>query len=118
MVSTTFDSAVSELATHLTSIERNLLHIIREHLRVGNETLLSYNSNLSNIMDDPGGSSRSARLGQLQKNYLPRFKELIENFNIVEGRLQSFLDGKPIDIYYIKSPIEERERECPFGGSA
>ena len=87
-------STLSELAPYLTNTELNLLHVAYERMRVGDEILESYDSDvrkdlLEGVITNPW------------KAVIIEMKEQIESYRVVEELLKSFIEGKPKDVFYL-----------------
>jgi hypothetical protein len=78
----------------MSSKERNLLHVVYERLRVGDEILENYVSLLSrelqeNLIKDP------------IQGWIKRMQDQIDSYTIITNLLNSYFIGKPIDVFNI-----------------
>src|SRR5439155_8318358 len=101
-----YQSVIAELAPHLTEKERNLLHVCYERLRVGDELLTNY---ATEVLD---GLALRSKLPGFEPfgPYGVMLKEQVESYRIVQRLLHSFLDGNPEDVFYVAEPAADRER--------
>ncbi|MBM4300474.1 MAG: hypothetical protein FJ121_02935 [Deltaproteobacteria bacterium] len=93
-LSTVYRSTISEIYPYLSLKERNLLHVVYERLRVGDEILENYVSILSrelqeNLINDP------------IQGWIIRMKEQVESYGIITNLLKSYLRLEPIDVFNI-----------------
>lgn len=85
--------AVQEsLYPHLKPIERNCLHVIFERLRIADEQMDEFESSFmraikDKIPTDPWGT------------FIGRCEELLASYAVVEHLAQSYLAGKPEDVF-------------------
>jgi hypothetical protein len=93
-ISTVYNSVLAELTPYLTPLERNLLHVVYEHLRVGDDTLAGYT-------DDLLVALRDGTIDDPWQVYIDRMTDLVENYTVTQELLQSYLRGQPIDVFYL-----------------
>ena len=89
-------SVQESLYPHLTPVERNCLHIIFERLRVADEQMNGMEDAFvravkEKVLTDPWGI------------FIGRCEELATSYNVVADLARSYLDGKPIDVFAIKT---------------
>lgn len=95
-LSTVYRSTISEFYPYLSLKERNLLHVVYERLRVGDELLENYISILSselqeNLIEDP------------IKSWIVRMNDQIDSYKIVTILLKSYLKHEPIDVFNVNT---------------
>lgn len=100
-ISTVYHSNISEITPYLCVQDRNLLHVVFERLRVGDELLDSYASELSktlkeNFIENP------------IEFYINKLRDQIESYEVVKKLLLSYINRKPIDVFKIN--LSEGER--------
>jgi hypothetical protein len=88
-------SVQESLYPHLTSLERNCLHIIFERLRVADEQMNGMEEAFvravkEKVLTDPWSV------------FSGRCEELLSSYDVVTELAQSYLTGKPIDVFAIK----------------
>jgi hypothetical protein len=93
-IATVYNSALAEIGPYLTPKERNLLHVVYERLRVGDDILARYADDLlialrEGIIDDPWQA------------YIDRMTDLLENYTVARELLLSYLRGQPVDVFYL-----------------
>jgi uncharacterized membrane protein YccC len=90
-----------ELYPYLSLQDRNCLHVIYERLLIADTLLGSFEEDL-----------RTARAEAVIQDsfqaYHDRLSELLESYKVVEKLIQSYLSGKPIDVFYVSSGGMER----------
>ncbi|HUW26782.1 MAG TPA: hypothetical protein VMW07_09710 [Gallionella sp.] len=89
-------SVQESLYPHLKPIERNCLHIIFERVRVADEQMDSMEEFFilavkEKVQADPWGT------------FIGRYEDLLASYDVVAELAQSYLDGKPVDVFANKS---------------
>lgn len=102
-ISTVYRSTIVELTPYLSEKERNLLHVVYERLRVADDLLENYYSNLTRelkekVIENPFNS------------WIVRITELITSYNVVIDLLKSYLEDKPIDVFLTEFTENERQQ--------
>src|SRR5438132_10711452 len=91
-ISTVYRANLAELSSQLNERERNLLHVVFERARVGDELLANQARDLLR-WQALGANPRSA--------YITQAEDQIKSYRVVELLLTSFLDGKPEDVFQV-----------------
>lgn len=96
LITTGYSSVLSQLYPHLSLTERNCLHVIYERLRVADEAMDEFESDLiqavkEKIIDDPWESA------------IGRLEDLRHSLSVVEELARSYLTGKPTDVFGISA---------------
>ena len=91
-VRTGYDAFIGTLYLIYSERERNCLHVIYERLRISDEIMDSFDKNFkeslkSGLIEQPWGVA----VGQLE--------ELLQSYDVIDGLIQSFLDGIPKDVF-------------------
>ncbi len=102
-ISTVYKSIITELTPYLSTKERNLLHVVYEKVRIGDEMLASHELDIlqavkEKLIDDPF------------KSYISRMNDQINAYECVKKLLQSYLNGEPDDVFYLNMSESERNR--------
>ena len=89
-----YRSVLGELYGHLGDLDRNCLHVIYEYLRVGDETMDRFETDIvralkEKIIDDP------------YEMYAGRLGEVLSAYQQAEKLIDSYLEGKPIDVFHV-----------------
>ncbi len=100
-LSTVYNSVIVEISPYLSLKERNVLHVIYERLRVGDEILENYMSILARelaekFIQDPINL------------WISRMQDQIGSYNKVEELINSYLQGNPNDVFYLDSKGPEQ----------
>lgn len=93
-LSTVYRSTISEIYPYLSLKERNLLHVVYERLRVGDEILQNYVSILSRELQEP-------LIKDPIQGWIVRMNDQIDSYRIIEGLLKSYINKEPIDVFNI-----------------
>jgi hypothetical protein len=101
-LSTVYSSAIAELYPYLKLKDRNLLHVVYERLRVGDEILENYESNLSREI-------KENLIGNPIQGWISRMTEQIGSYKVINDLIKSYLDGNPKDVFYIDRLDKERK---------
>ncbi len=85
---------IGELYPHLTPEQRNCLHVIHERLAVSESVLDSYATDIvaaiqEKVIVDPFTT------------FQDRMGEILQSYKVVERLIESYLTGKPIDVFPI-----------------
>lgn len=93
-LSIVYRSTISEIYPYLSLKNRNLLHVVYERLRVGDDILENYVSILSRelqekLLEDP------------IQGWIIRMKDQLESYKTTTVLLKSYLRGEPIDVFTI-----------------
>lgn len=92
------------MCPYLSEMERNSIHVIYEHLRVVDETISSYDSELSSLIPTAAGSaSGQPMLASFSHTYRPKMEDLLKALSVTENLIRKHLDGKPEDVF--RTPI-------------
>ena len=87
-----FSSIQELLYPHLTSVERNCLHIVFERLRVLDEQMAGMEGEFLRAVKDKV-------LTEPWATFRGRCEELLASCDVVAELAQSYLDRSPIDVY-------------------
>ncbi|MDD2901412.1 MAG: hypothetical protein PHU44_03165 [Syntrophales bacterium] len=93
-LSTVYRSSISEIYPYLSLKERNLLHVVYERLRVGDEILENYVSILSRELQE-------GLINDPIQGWIIRMKDQIDSYRIVDNLLKSYINKNPIDVFNI-----------------
>lgn len=93
-LTTGYASALRELYGHLGDRERNCLHVIYEYLRVGDDTMDQFETDImaaikEEILPDPFSA------------YADRFRDLQTNYENAKRLIDSYLERRPIDVFQV-----------------
>jgi len=91
-----YHSVQESLYPHLKPIERNCLHVIFERLRVADEQMngmeeIFIRTVKEKVQADPWST------------FIGRYEELLASYDVVAELAQSYLDGKPVDVFSNKA---------------
>jgi hypothetical protein len=89
-----YEQNIAELYQHLSKRERNCLHVIYERLRVAEDVLDSFERDYvstvrEKMVDDPN------------EVYASRLSEIYESYDLIDKLIDSYLQSRPIDVFYI-----------------
>lgn len=92
VVTSSYEQTYENLLPHLTQKQRNCLHVVYERIRVAEEFMESFHTNLlgminANSSDDPIGSYKGIA------------HDMKDSYMVVLDLIRSYLDGKPIDVF-------------------
>ncbi len=97
-VSSIYKSTLEELGPELEPKERNLLHVVYERLRVGDERLENFERDIRrDLAEDLVADPFAAHAGLL--------RDLIQSYNVVSNLLKSYLEGRPEDVFPISKVL-------------
>ena len=89
-----YQSIVQDLYPHLSVLERNCLHVIYERLRVADEFMESFESDISTairekVIEDPCNV------------FAGKIEDMIASYSTVKDLTTSYLAGTPIDVFRV-----------------
>ncbi len=95
IINTGYKQHIAELYEHLSLLQRNCLHVVHESLNIADKTLFSFENDFisalrENIIETPYTAYRG------------RFGDILKSYDVVEGLIKGYLDGKPTDVFYIQ----------------
>ncbi|MHB8068622.1 MAG: hypothetical protein ACYDIC_12075 [Desulfobaccales bacterium] len=93
-LSTVYRSTISEIYPYLSLKERNLLHVVYERLRVGDEILENYVSILSRELQEK-------LIKDPIQGWIVRMKGQIDSFVIIDDLLKSYIKCEPRDVFNV-----------------
>lgn len=91
-VRTGYDAYLGDLYTAYSERERNCLHVIYERLRISDELMDSFHKDFQ----------ESLRAGVVKRPWdvaASQLDELLHSYDVIDGLIQSFLDGDPEDVF-------------------
>ena len=93
-LTTGYASALHELYGHLSDQERNCLHVIHEYLRISDDTMDRFETDIltaikEKIFADPYSA------------YADHFSDLQINYENAKKLIDSYLEGIPIDVFHV-----------------
>ena len=91
-VRTGYDAYLGSLYLTYSEQERNCLHVIYERLRISDEIMDSFRKNFQEDL-------KSGLLKRPWDIAVSRLEELLESYDVINGLIQSFLDGTPKDVF-------------------
>ncbi|OGF05537.1 MAG: hypothetical protein A2W00_01755 [Candidatus Eisenbacteria bacterium RBG_16_71_46] len=94
---TVYDATITELTPHLSSRERNLLHVVHERLKVGDVMIADHGRDFLEEL-------RHQQIADPWGAWINRFEEQIGSYQLVERLLQSFIAGNPVDVFHLQDP--------------
>lgn len=94
-IRTGYEAHFDDLYERYSDRERNCLHVIYERLRVGDQIMDSFHQAFqTSLKDGVVKQPWDLAVGQL--------KDLLESYVVVEELIESFLNGKPTDVFHIE----------------
>lgn len=87
-VRTGFDAYLNDLYIEYSELERNCLHVIYERVRICDEIMDSFEKDFQE-------SLTSEIVKQPFDVAVSKLEELLQSYDVVDGLIQSFLDGTP-----------------------
>lgn len=88
----------AEIYEHLGVLERNCLHNIHERLDVADKMLRCFKSDILNLIKDKV-------LDKPYEAYEKHFSDILESYGLVKKLINSYLNGDPIDVCYLRDKI-------------
>ena len=91
-VRTGYDVYLDDLYKIYTELERNCLHVIYERSRISDEIMDSFEKDFQ----------ESLKLGIIKEPWdtaIGKLEELLQSYDVIDGLIQSFLDGTPTDVF-------------------
>lgn len=96
IINTGYKQHITELYEHLSFLQRNCLHVIHEHLNLADKTLFSFEHEIISAI-------REKIIKNPFETYKGRFQDILKSFDVVEGLIKGYLNGKPTDVFYIEN---------------
>jgi len=95
IVSIGYRQHIGELYEHLGQRRRDCLHVIHDRLKNADDMLSSFENDFTSAVQDKVVNDPFAA-------YTGRLSDILENYNCVEKLIKSYLEEKPIDVFYIE----------------
>ena len=96
ILNTGYRQHITELYEHLSPKQRHCLHVIHERLANADSFLDSFESEALQAIENKVITDPYDALKVRLANYL-------ENYNVVDKLIQSYLENRPIDVFYVES---------------
>ena len=101
-VTTIYHAVIAELAPHLTVSERSVLHVAYDRLRAGDELLAAYEDKVADRLPTFRQGLYGSQLSDPIGTYMSKLSDLVGSYEEARRLLQSFLDGKPEDVFHVE----------------
>lgn len=96
IVSIGYRQHIGELYEYLGQRRRDCLHVIHERLKNADDMLSSFENDFTSAVQDKVVNDPFAA-------YAGRLSDILENYDCVEKLIESYLEEKPTDVFYIES---------------
>jgi hypothetical protein len=94
MVTTGYYAVISDLYPHISHLERNVLHVIYERLRVADEQLDGLEEAFVRTVKDKVVNNPLVAFSD-------RLQELLESYTVVDDLARSYLNKRPVDVFSV-----------------
>jgi len=99
------------MCPYLSEKERNSLHVIYERLRVVDETMRSYESEMRSVMLSASASPTAPNIvAYFTRMQLGKMEDLLKELSVTEGLMRKHLAGEPEDVFHAQS-TDRREKQ-------
>jgi hypothetical protein len=100
IVSVGYNEMIKDLYDHLSSLQRNCLHVIYERVRIADKVLGSFK-------DDFLAAAKGGLLSDPWKAFTDQFEEIDKSYDVVLDLIDSYLSGIPIDVFDSNPPKKQ-----------
>lgn len=90
-----YKSSISFIYNYLKPKERNILHVIYSSLEVADKTVENY-ENVYHLFKTQGRTD-----GEIAKILIGIMTDILDNYNIINDLIDSYLEGNPIDVFHV-----------------
>lgn len=98
-----YQTYFAEINEHLTPKQRNCIHLIHESLKNIDVGLFCFEEEFRSALNDPAVTDPYFASKAHLQDYL-------SSLDVVHKLIESYLNGKPIDVFYIEQPFVEDGR--------
>ena len=92
-----------EINEHLTLLQRNCIHVIYERLNNIDGVLFAFEDEFRSASKDPVVSDAYEKA-------IANLTDCKDSLNVIRKLIDSYLDGSPIDVFYIEQPLDENKQ--------